>query len=517
MKAHLLRFLPLVALVLAACTNPPPPPPPSDPMQATSDGGVTPAGSVDLAPGEDANFNLVLGTVPQSFDVIIAELVTNQDAAIELRNAGYWGVISSSVSLDRFVRGSLGGVPPASTAANEASPAAIDANLLCQGPCIVFDPSGGTFYLRVVNTGNSQLDAQVYLYGYDLDDAYEPDNDLRSGAAPLVDGESGALELLGDVDYWTASSDVNVTISDPTGIDVEVTVYDTCGLAVAGPYDGGETFSVFEGESVRVRAAGEVAATSGRSAYFVSVGGFTGAPRPPGCQHVTANQSSSTPVGSVNLSGSGQALFVLSVPGSVQQRDILQVEISKDTTLEVLSSSGGSVLFTSHSRDGFVAGSGSLRMAPVLSPSAVSVTRACGGSCVLIHGAASEYLVRVTNDGSAGSMTLYAFGRDFDDTTEPANDSSSNAPVVTDDGQGAIEYVGDEDIWKVAFDGDVSFSAVEGGIALLATVHSSGGSQVAGPYSAGSTFPVFAGEYILVRASNPDAAAVSGKSKYFLF
>ena len=87
-------------------------------MEATSDGGVTPAGSVDLAPGEDANFDLELGTVPQSFDVIIAELVTDQSAAIELRNAGYWGVISSSVSLDRFVRGVIGGVPPASTAAS---------------------------------------------------------------------------------------------------------------------------------------------------------------------------------------------------------------------------------------------------------------------------------------------------------------------------------------------------------------------------------------------------------------
>ena len=486
-------------------------------MEATSDGGVTPAGSVDLAPGEDANFDLELGTVPQSFDVIIAELVTDQSAAIELRNAGYWGVISSSVSLDRFVRGVIGGVPPASTAASAATPAAIDANLVCQGPCVMFDPGAANFYLRVVNTGNSQLTAQVYLYGYDLDDAYEPDNDLRSGAAPLVDGESGALELLGDVDYWSAASDLDVTISDPTGIEVEVTVYDTCGLAVAGPYDGNETFSVYEGESVRVRAAGEVAATSGRSAYFVSVSGFTGAPRSPGCQQATANQSSSTPVGSVNLSGSAQALFVLSVPGAVRQRDILQVEISKDATLEVLASAGGSVLFTSHSRDGFLAGTGSLKMAPTLSPSAVSVTRACGGSCVLIHGAASEYLVRVTNDGSPGAVTLYAFGRDFDDTTEPANDSSLTAPVVTEDGQGAIEYVGDEDVWKVAFDGQVSFSAVDGAIALLATVHGTGGGQVAGPYSPGVEFPVYAGEYILVRAANPDAAAVSGKSKYFLF
>src|SRR5690606_7082589 len=152
-------------------------------------------------------------------------------------------------------------------------------------------------------------------------------------------------------------------------------------------------------------------------------------------------------------------------------------------------------------------------MAPSLSPSAVSVTRACGGSCVLIHGAASEYLVRLTNDGSPGSVTLYAFGRDFDDTTEPANDSSSTAPVVTDDGQGAIEYVGDEDIWKVAFDGQVSFSAVDGAIALLATVHTPLG-QTFGPYSPDGEFPVFAGEYILVRAANPDAAAVSGKSKY---
>src|SRR5690606_41198206 len=60
-------------------------------------------------------------------------------------------------------------------------------------------------------------------------------------------------------------------------------------------HDALPIFSVYQGESVRVRAAGEVAATAGRSRYFVTVDPFSGAPRPPGCQQVTANTSDTTP------------------------------------------------------------------------------------------------------------------------------------------------------------------------------------------------------------------------------
>ncbi len=517
-KANVLRILPVLAILLAACSNPPPPPPPSDPMPATSDGGGTPAGSVDLAPGEDANFNLVLGNVPQSFDVIVAELVTDQSAAIELRNGGYWGIISSSVSRDRFVRGRLGTVPPAIPSTQEAAPATVtEPTLQCQGPCIMIDPAGGSFYLRVVNTGGSQLSAQVYLYGWDLDDQNEPANDLRSGAVPLAEGESGALELLGDVDYWSATTDADVTISEPTGIEVEVSVYDTCGLAVAGPYQGGETFSVYQGESVRVRAAGEVAATAGRSRYFVTVDPFSGAPRPPGCQQVTANTSDTTPVGSVNLSGSGQAVFVLTVPSTVRNRDILQIEITKDAGLEVLASAGGAVLYSSHSRDYFAAGSLGSFSAPAVGLSAVGVHRACGGSCILIENPSSEYVVRVTNDGSSGTVALYAFGRDFDDNTEPANNDTSTAPIVTDDGEGAIEFIGDEDIWKVAFGGVVTFAKVSGAIDMVVDVYNQFGQHVDGPYPSGYTFNVYAGDYIVVRALDSSVAAVAAKSAYNLF
>ncbi|HEX7001392.1 MAG TPA: hypothetical protein VF164_06820 [Trueperaceae bacterium] len=517
-KANVLRILPLLAILLAACTNPPPPPPPSDPMAATDDGGVTPAGSVDLAPGEDANFKLTLGTVPQSFDVIIAELVTDQNAAIELRNGGYWGIISSSQSRERFVQGRLGTVPPAVPASQGATPAAIGPSLSCQGPCIMFDPAGGSFYLRVVNTGGSPLSADVYLYGWNLDDPFEPDNDVRSGAAQLVDGESGALELLGDFDYWSVPANTDVTISKPLGIDVAVSVYDSCGLAVAGPYAGGERFSVFAGESVRVRASGEVAATAGYSKYFVTLDPFSGTPRPTGCQQATANQDMNQSVGSVNLSGSGQAVFVLEVPSAVRNRDILQIEISKDAGLEVLASAGGTVLYSSHSRDFFAAGSLGPFVAPsLLQPSAINVSRTCGGSCVLIEGSASEYVVRVTNDGSSGVVSLYAFGRDFDDTTEPANDFTSTAPVIAGDGVGAIEYVGDEDVWKSAFTGDVSFTAPTATIDLLAEVYNTVGQPVAGPYSPGTEFLVYADEYVLVRAADPSQAAVAGKSRYNLF
>src|SRR5690606_40306264 len=82
----------LLALAVAACT---PPPPPADPLVARAYGGASPSETVVLAPGEWADFELVLDAV-RHFDLVYAELDTTQPAVVELRGGNYWTAIASS-------------------------------------------------------------------------------------------------------------------------------------------------------------------------------------------------------------------------------------------------------------------------------------------------------------------------------------------------------------------------------------------------------------------------------------
>src|SRR5690606_33323893 len=148
------RFVPLVAsalvalaLLIAACT-PPPPPPPADPLDARDDGGAS--ATVDLAPGEWADFELVLDAV-RHFDLVYAELDTTQPAVVELRGGNYWTAIASSDTPDFFVRGTIAGVPQPRPAAARLDPNAIGYDLVCRGPCVIFRPTSQRFFLRVVN------------------------------------------------------------------------------------------------------------------------------------------------------------------------------------------------------------------------------------------------------------------------------------------------------------------------------------------------------------------------------
>ena len=504
-----------LALLLAACLQPPPPPPPADPLEPTDDRIDVPSAVVDLAPGEWADYLLVLDDI-RSFDVAYVELVTTQPAVVELRGATYWGVLASSDRPDYFVRGAISGVPqPVPGASSELEPAAITKDLICGGPCVIFRPTG-RFYVRVVNTGDTDLVADLFLYGESFADPYEPDNDLPSSAPPLANGESGSLELLGDVDYWRATVEANVRV-DPlvNGLAVEVTVFDGCGLQAGGPYGGGATFRVYPGEAVRVRAAQNRAAPSGRSAYFVTVGAPSGGaePRDPGCVEVVAGTDRDTPVANVFMSGGSTTVFAVSVPSSVRSRDVIQFEVEGEARLEVV---GGSASYVSTSPDVFFAGSASSSAPPTVAPASVVEGRLCSGPCVIDPDPSPGYLLRVRNLGGARAVRLYAFGRSFDDTTEPDNDSLATAHSIAADGVGAIESVGDADIWYVPTTGTVGFESAAGGPTLVADVLDRFGNVLTPGLLPGS-IAVRAGEFVRVRAADPDAAAVSGRSQYFLF
>src|SRR5690606_21218549 len=102
------------------------------------------------------------------------------------------------------------------------------------------------------------------------------------------------------------------------------------------------------------------------------------------------------------------------------------------------------------------------------------------------------------------------------DDTEPANNARATAPVLVGTDSGAIETIGDVDMWRVSTTGRVAFDTVSGGPNLHAAILDIGGTPIPGlVYTSGANFCAYPGETIRVTASNPSQAAVSARSTYF--
>lgn len=148
---------------------------------------------------------------------------------------------------------------------------------------------------------------------------------------------------------------------------------------------------------------------------------------------------------------------------------------------------------------------------PSLAPSVVA-TQACPGSCVILRNSGSrQVFMEVRNDtGSTVNVGVYAVLREFDDGNERRNEPirfSSNE-------QGALETLGDTDVYEAGRDGELFFDAVDSTLDFQATVRDPGGS-FSTTLSDGESTEVFEGDRITVQATN-SRAAVSSKSSYFL-
>src|SRR5690606_23744159 len=423
--------LSLLAL-LAACTRPPPPPPPAALVVASGDPNAV-VDSLSLAPGKTADYELSIpASVRAGYDVAYLELDDGGSGAVlELRSPIYWSVMASSAAPSRFNRGAMTGIPqpvPSATGAGGAAdPAAVSEQTACRGPCVIFRPTTGTYYARVVNDGGSTLSYDLYLYGYDLQDDTEPQNDGRSSAPVLAAEVAGAIELLGDNDHWLSPDGLAVTFAAVPGVELEAVVLSAGGSQVAGPYYPESTFSVFTGETVRVRGRGNaVAGAPAASTYFLSSAPLPpGTPgRPPTYIEVIANTNPNIPVDTRTYSSGQSVEYLLDLPSSVRGRDVLYVELDRDVDLELLTGSGTSRIASSSSSAWF--SSRALASAPGrgVEPAAVDVALACRGSCVIVEPGLASYRVRVTNRGGTRSISLYAYGLSYMDETEPQDRKS---------------------------------------------------------------------------------------------
>lgn len=282
-RALTLVIVAFAVVIMAACNitiTPPGPPANTIDVTATLNPGQSLQTINALGPGQSQVFRVAVPVSVANADLIYIEL--NKDIELEVLPAAYTSVIYSSNSAAMFSSGRLG-LLGASVASAAASVEGIDSQTVttpvtCRGSCVLV--TGNTisdpFYVRVRNDSGAAINVSLYAYGDEYADDNEPLNGSISTAPTLTSFDAGAIETSGDFDLWKAGFTGSVTFDTVVnGIVLEARILNGSGVEVpsssgGGPYFDGQTFSVFTGEFIRVRAvtSGQAAA-SARSTYYL--------------------------------------------------------------------------------------------------------------------------------------------------------------------------------------------------------------------------------------------------------
>jgi len=255
------------AALIAACQVivVPPVGPPVDAIPTSAGSAGSPRHTVTVPSGGEAVF--ALQAPGGAADVHYVEI--NHDLPLELRGSGsgYNTVAFSSGSGDFFGAGGHG-----LAAAGQLEAQSIGENKACLGSCVIFEFSSQASYARVHNDTGASLAVDLYYYGSDFLDLTEPQNDSAGSAPVLTTDDSGAIETVGDVDFWRMGVGGQVAFDQlVNGIDLKVDVLDAFGNYVETHY-GGDLFLVFADELLRVSAVDpQVAAVVARSSYFLEL------------------------------------------------------------------------------------------------------------------------------------------------------------------------------------------------------------------------------------------------------
>ncbi len=250
-----------LSLLLAACggggiTPPPPPTPDEELVLGASD-------TYSYAAGEGRLYLVHAGLGPE---IIHVEL--DRDVRLEVLNESFETEFSATTG-DFFGAGSAGLAPAG------LGTAAILDERDCLGTCIVFRPFGD-FYVEVTNDSGSGATIEIDVFGRNFWDSTENFSyDMVSPPMIPAGGfDKGAIETVGDVDYWEVPATAELVFS-PQSFPTEAYVLNQIGQEILGPLPPGESVPVFQGEYVRVWAVNaDRAAIAGRSGYTLEHGNF---------------------------------------------------------------------------------------------------------------------------------------------------------------------------------------------------------------------------------------------------
>lgn len=212
------------------------------------------------------------------WDVIVPAGVSGDVLYLEVQNAESIQVrrganiyYSTDASTFRRLTGSASAL--AGTDAARVSPGlgaqAIAVGRVCQGPCVLLPNAGGAT-LTVHNPGSAARQVTIRLSAEAFNDLNEP-NDQQTAATLLAAGtDGGAIELVGDVDWFEVTQDGTLTFDTSPALDLRAIVYDQAGARLNN-LSPGVPMQVEAGYRVDVRARAPEAGPSGASAYYLTL------------------------------------------------------------------------------------------------------------------------------------------------------------------------------------------------------------------------------------------------------
>lgn len=204
--------------------------------------------------------------VPASLSGEVLYFEVASASAIEVEYAGATFVSTTSASFRRLAPGGASSMVAGSAA--ELAPQAIAVGRTCAGPCVIVPNRGGEAVLRVHNATNATLPVTIRLPAEQLDDRNEP-NDSRAAATPITGTDTGAIEVVGDVDWYVTERGGLLHFEGQPAIELEARIYDAEGSRLA-TLQLGQSANVVAGDYVEVRARGAEAGPSGSSLYSLS-------------------------------------------------------------------------------------------------------------------------------------------------------------------------------------------------------------------------------------------------------
>lgn len=234
----------------------------------------TPRGSVTLAPDEVARVRV---SFPSSgADLRFVELGgANVDGSVRLevrRDSG--SLVGASVSATLFAD-SVARARAAAVSADETvvAPASVFVGWQCLGPCVAAPYDRDEYIVSIVNTARTSRTVQVLAYGTAASDRNEP-NDAFAAATEVTiasrgDGVTGAIEVIGDVDYYRLECAASFPFDD-VRVELESSFRGSLGMRRSGSatvYEVGDSITVSCGSVVRVFSLDGTAGPGAASRY----------------------------------------------------------------------------------------------------------------------------------------------------------------------------------------------------------------------------------------------------------
>ena len=264
-------------LLLAGCvTTVPDPSPPPGPFPNAANVALgadnAPAVSGDAGPGAADVYKLTLpADLANTNGLLYAEAVPATGAApdalsLTLFDSTGAAVLASS-SADFFG-------PGTAPSAARIGAQAITVSPICRGPCVLArvpqtPNQEDVFYVRVEATQTAPY--ALYLFTGSFADTGEPANDERNTAVTVTGSETGALETLGDSDWYRSSAAATrVTLnSSAAALSPRAEIFLEDGTSVASVPAGQPFVSTLAPQRflVRVFADARRAAVAGGSTY----------------------------------------------------------------------------------------------------------------------------------------------------------------------------------------------------------------------------------------------------------